>query len=338
MPDRYDRQKRVSTIGTIGQRAIEAATVLIAGTGALGTYAAEQLARAGVGRLLLVDPDVVSISNLQRQTLFEEADVGDLKVQAAKTHLQAINRTVEIDTYPEPLTRDLLRETAFDVVLDCLDNYAARDLLNQAALAQGFDYIFASCAGNFGSVMAISPTAHACLNCVYPNLNDLKKTDCDLIGVNTALVPLVSAMQVSLALHYFVAPDELSFNQMHTIDNWAMTQQAFKVEKSATCPMCHRQSWPDTVDTEPTLKVLCGTQTYQTNDVQLPTISQLSAFLTARSIPFKHFKAFISFEWHGYTISCFKNQKMLLYGLPDLASATTLLQELTETLQREVSA
>lgn len=338
MTGRYDRQERVTAIGKTGQQQIEAATVLIAGVGALGTYAAEQLVRAGVSTLILVDPDVVSTTNLQRQTLFTEADVGALKVDAASAHLRAINSQASILTAPQPLDRAFLDEHPADLVLDCLDNYGTRDLINQAALANHFDYIYASCAGTFGSVMAVSPTTHACLNCVYPNLNDLKQTDCDLIGVNTALVPLVSALQVSLALHYLVDKASVAFDQLYTIDNWTMTQQTFTVRKNPACAMCHRDAWPaEPVADADTLSVLCGTQTYQATQAALPELAKVEQFLTRQQHPYKRFKAFLSFEWHGYAVSTFKNHKLLLYGLPDLEAATNLYHDLSTTLNQEAT-
>ena len=164
---------------------------------------AEQLVRAGVKRLVLIDPDTVDVTNLQRQSLFTEADANQqrLKVEAAKEHLHEINSACQITAIPAPITADLIDEYQFTLCLDCLDNYQARDLLNKLAIIKNFDYLFASCAGTYGNVMAISPQNHPCLNCLFPNINELKQNDCDLIGVNTALIPIVAGLQVSLALH-----------------------------------------------------------------------------------------------------------------------------------------
>ncbi|WP_282800968.1 HesA/MoeB/ThiF family protein [Secundilactobacillus kimchicus] len=336
MPDRFDRQKRVKVIGEPGQRRIEQATVIIAGVGALGTYAAAQLIRAGVAGLILVDPDVVTLTNLQRQALFTEADVGELKVTAAKRHLLEINHSAHIQVVPESIDRSFFEDHPATLVLDCLDNYTARDTINQAALAGHFDYIFASCAGTFGSVMPVSPTHHACLNCLYPNLAELKQTDCDLIGVNTALVPLVSALQVSLALHYLVDRASVQFDRLYTFDNWTMTQQTFRVQKADQCAMCHRLTWPVPTDTSDTLQVLCGTQTYQVTHALLPSLPLIEQYLENQKVPYKRFKTFLSFNWDGYTISLFKNQKLLLYGVSDLEAATRLYQTIKTAFNQEV--
>lgn len=331
MLNRYDRQERVTVIGHDGQRRINAATILIVGVGALGSYAAEQLVRAGVGHLILVDPDTVSLTNLQRQALFTEADVRDqaLKVDAAKNHLQAINHHVEITAYPAALDDDLLQTLTFDLVLDCLDNYGTRILINRAALVERFDYIFASCAGTFGTVMPIRAWQHACLNCVYPNLEALQQTDCDLLGVNTALVPIIAGLQVSLALHYLVVPTSVDFGQLTTIDNWQLSQQTFHVRKNPNCPTCQRTNWDLTTApiTNP-VQVLCGTATYQARFTQKPNLAAITDWLLDRQFSIKSYASFISFKWEDRPISIFKNGKVMLYNIPDLDAATATFNRL----------
>lgn len=333
--NRYDRQERVKVIGKTGQQRLSKATVLIAGVGALGSYTASQLLRAGVTHLILIDPDVVSMTNLQRQALFTEQDVldGVFKVDAAKNHLLAIDHTATIDVYPEPLSESHLTELKFDLVLDCLDNFRTRDFLNKMALKHQFDYIFASCAGTFGSVMPVSPTDHGCLNCLYPNLDDLKQTDCDLIGVNTALVPLVSGLQVSLAIHYLVDKASVNFEQLSTIDNWQMTFQNFKIKKNSDCPICQRNDWSISPSKNLNqVSVLCGTQTYSVQMSNVPTLDCLNDWLKQHAIAFRQFKSFSTFKWQDYSVSVFKTGKVLLYGIPTLKEATAIYQTLTQAL------
>lgn len=334
--NRYDRQERVKVIGKAGQQKLNAATVLIAGVGALGSYTASQLLRAGVKHLILIDPDVVSTTNLQRQALFTEQDVADelFKVDAAKTHLLAIDHAAIIDAYPEPLSQSHLTDLKFDLVLDCLDNFRTRDLLNKVALSQNFDYVFASCAGTFGSVMAISPTKHPCLNCLYPNLDELKQTDCDLIGVNTALVPLVSGLQVSLALHYLVDKISVNFGQLITIDNWQLTFQNFKIKKDSHCPICSQHNWTMPVEqSSDQVTALCGTQTYSVQMSSSLNLAQFNQWLTDQEISYRQFKSFSTFHWQGYSISLFKTGKLLLYGVPTLNEATSIYQNLKRAMQ-----
>lgn len=158
--DRYDRQIRVHQIGPAGQKRIAQSHVVIIGLGATGSYAAEQLTRAGVGTLTLIDSDTVSLTNLQRQTLFDETDVDQeaFKVEAAAQKLGQINHSVTLNIFPKRFTPELLAQVPpFDLVLDCTDNFTTRDLLNRLACNQGFAFIMAACAGTAGSVMLFDP-------------------------------------------------------------------------------------------------------------------------------------------------------------------------------------
>ncbi|WP_420805524.1 HesA/MoeB/ThiF family protein [Lentilactobacillus farraginis] len=332
--DRYDRQKRVAVIGKTGQESLQRATILIAGVGALGSYATEQLARAGVGKLILIDPDTVSLTNLQRQALFTEKDATKqkLKVEAAADHLHRINATTVIDCYPTPLSADQLENLTFDLALDCLDNYQARDLLNRAAVRFNFDFIFASCAGTFGNVMAISPQVGPCLNCLFPNINDLKKNDCDLIGVNTALVPMVSAIQTSLAIKYLVAPREIAFNQLITVDNWQLSQTNFQISKSANCPVCQNKhpTLPQVKNQQ--LRLLCGSQTYTATlrtKLDLPKMINFAQKGNCLKMAFKHF---LKLSWQNHEISWFPNGKVLLYAVASSQEAEMLFNRFDQAI------
>lgn len=329
--DRYDRQRRVHTIGDKGQAKINHSTVLIVGMGALGTYAAAQLVRAGIGKLILVDPDIVTLTNLQRQALFTEEDASSstLKVEAAKQRLLQINSQVEIIAIPAPLSADLIDECSFDLCLDCLDNYSARDLLNRLAIKNHFDYVFASCAGNYGNVMVISPANHPCLNCLFPNINELKQNDCDIIGVNTALIPLVAGMQVSQALHYLVAEDSVDFDQLLTVNNWSMSSARFKINKNPHCPTCQRPS-AITVDEQKTeLHMLCGEGAFYTN-LKQPILDKWRSHLNRDGKLLGSSPLFIHFSWRGRPVSLFKNGKLIMYQLEDSKEATTQLVSLKQ--------
>lgn len=334
--DRYDRQKRVRQIGPAGQAKLQQATILIVGVGGLGSYAAAALARAGVKRLILVDPDVVSLTNLQRQALFTEDDClhRRFKVAAAKDHLREINNTVEVMAIPSPLTTDIIVDNQFDLCLDCLDNYGARDLLNQLAIKYNFDYLFASCAGSYGNVMAVSPREHPCLNCVFPNLDDLKQADCDLIGVNTALLPLIAGMQVSLALHYLVDRATIDFDHLITYDNWSMAANKFKVNKRTDCPSCQEdRPTVNQQDGSQQLRMLCGENAFYIR-LSLPIeLTAWVAYLKHAGLLKGSSPLFIHFSWHQRPVSLFRNGKLIMYDLPDCKNADQQLASLTKLAQ-----
>ena len=337
--NRYDRQERVHQIGSIGQQKISHATIMIVGVGALGSYTAEQLVRAGVKRLVLIDPDTVDVTNLQRQSLFTEADASQqrLKVEAAKEHLHKINSVCQITAIPAPITADLIDEYQFTLCLDCLDNYQARDLLNKLAIIKNFDYLFASCAGTYGNVMAISPQNHPCLNCLFPNINELKQNDCDLIGVNTALIPIVAGLQVSLAFHYLVDKTQVNFNELITVDNWSMQFSKFAINKNCHCPACAK---PSSISLEeesaPELHMLCGENAYYTVKEKPINFGRLKEFLAKKELLINANRLFLHFKWENRPVSIFKNGKIVMYDLPTSAIAQKQFKSLNILMKEDL--
>lgn len=338
--NRYDRQEMVQQIGVIGQQKVSRATIMIIGVGAIGSYAAEQLVRAGVKKLILIDPDTIDITNLQRQAIFTEEDAKQkrLKVEVAKEHLHKINSACQIIAIPAPFTVDLVDEYQFDLCLDCLDNYQARDLLNNLAIIKKFDYLFASCAGTYGNVMAISPQNHPCLNCLFPNINELKQNDCDLIGVNTALIPVVAGLQVSLALHYLVDKEQVNFNELITVDNWSMQFSKFVINKNSHCPACTN---PSNISLEeesaPELHMLCGENAYYTVKEKPIDFGRLKEFLAKKELLINANRLFLHFKWENRPVSLFKNGKIVMYDLPTAAIAQKQFKSLNTLMKEDLS-
>src|SRR5580700_1818945 len=171
--ERYSRQILFSGIGEEGQEKLLASSAVLVGCGALGTVTANLLVRAGIGRLAIIDRDSVEASNLQRQTLFEEADARDAmpKAIAAERRLRAINSGVQV----EGIVADVTPENALDLLagfplfLDGTDNFETRLLLNDAAISLGVPWIYAAAVGSYGVTMTILPGATACLACLVEN-------------------------------------------------------------------------------------------------------------------------------------------------------------------------
>ncbi|MCD2255674.1 HesA/MoeB/ThiF family protein [Lactobacillus sp. CC-MHH1034] len=335
--NRYDRQERVRQIGPAGQHQLNQAHVLIVGAGALGSYCAELLTRAGVGRLDIFDPDTVSLTNLQRQTIFTEQDAQQdtFKVDALQKNLIKINHHVIVHGHPYELSESRLRTLdKFDLAIDCTDNFAARELLNQLALKYKFNYIFGSCAGVSGQVMAIDPQTGPCLACLFPNLQALKQTDCDLLGVNTALIPIVSGLQVSLAIKLLIAPDQMAFNQLITINNWTLKQDTFTILKNPQCPVCQRPVTEVAADFKNELHVLCGTNVYAIYLPETISVSVLKQYLTAQKIPQQANPLGVQFKWQALAMTFFKNHKLMIYDAPTKTVAQTAYQQLTQVLDQ----
>ncbi|MEO8658944.1 MAG: ThiF family adenylyltransferase, partial [Bryobacteraceae bacterium] len=169
--DRYSRQIRYKPLGEAGQRRIMAAHVTIVGCGALGSFHAGALARAGVGRIRLIDRDYVELSNLQRQWLYDETDAeeGLPKAVAAARHLAHVNSGVAV----EPVVADLTPSNASellsgtDLILDGADNFEVRYLINDWCVQQSVPWIYGAAVGSYGLTMAILPGQGPCLRCVF---------------------------------------------------------------------------------------------------------------------------------------------------------------------------
>src|ERR1700678_4188975 len=166
--EKYSRQILFEGIGEAGQEKILQASAVLAGCGALGTVVASLLVRAGVGRLRIIDRDFVEPSNLQRQTLFEEADAREAlpKAVAAERRLRAINSDVQVEGVVADLTAENCAELlgGFQPVLDGTDNFQTRLLLNDAAISLGVPWIYAAAVGSYGVTMTIRPGETACLD------------------------------------------------------------------------------------------------------------------------------------------------------------------------------
>src|SRR5690625_3838806 len=207
MIDRYSRQKLFKPIGEIGQQMFSNKHVLILGCGALGSANSENLVRAGIGKLTLIDRDYVELSNLQRQQLYTEKDVEDQvpKAFAAKTSLQQINSEIDIQAYVldatpvslQPLLQDI------DLVIDATDNFETRMMLNDLMQKNSIPWIFGSCVGSTGMSYTILPNETPCLGCLLDSMPGSGAT-CDSVGIISPAVQMVVAHQTTEAFKILV--------------------------------------------------------------------------------------------------------------------------------------
>jgi adenylyltransferase/sulfurtransferase len=209
---RYSRQMVLPGVGRSGQARLRAARVDILGLGALGSELAECLARAGVGKLRLIDRDYLELHNLQRQVLYTEADVAAAlpKAIAAQAHLQAINGGVALEPQVVDATTENIAELIADtdLVLDATDNFAARYLLNDACVQAGRPWIYSAVLGTAGMVMVVRPGQTACLRCLFdtPPPPGASPT-CETAGVLGPAVQVVAGLAGAAALQLLLGGD-----------------------------------------------------------------------------------------------------------------------------------
>jgi molybdopterin/thiamine biosynthesis adenylyltransferase len=238
---------RFRPLGVEGQKKLLASRVLVCGCGALGSVSAELLARAGVGHLRIVDRDFLELNNLQRQSLYDEADVasGLPKAEAAARKLRSINSEITI----EPLVADIGFKNVTtlmdgcDLVVDGTDNFETRFLLNDACLESHVPWIFAGCLGAEGQTMTVIPEQSACLHCLMPDGPPDPGTmpTCDNAGILATIIAVMASIQVTEALKILVGQlDQVSrsLTVINLWDNQYRTLDTSQLRHQGPCPAC----------------------------------------------------------------------------------------------------
>ena len=243
MNQRYSRQILFPPIGAGGQERLGRSSVAIVGCGALGSVAAEQLARAGIGSLRLIDRDFVEESNLQRQCLFTEdhARLALPKAVAAESILGAMNSQVEVDGVVEDLTHRNIEALCggTDLILDGTDNFETRYLLNDYSLRTGRTWIYGACVGSYGTAFAFRPRTTPCLQCLFPQPPAPGSAEtCDTSGILAPVVHVVASYQVAQVLKILVGAEPAS--TMLKFDVWENRVKLVSLRgaRDPDCPCC----------------------------------------------------------------------------------------------------
>lgn len=337
LADRYRKQIAFANWGIAAQQHLSQATVLIIGCGALGTAQAHLLARAGVGKLILVDRDFVDLSNLQRQTLFVERDVeqGLPKVVAAAAHLAAINRHVEI----LPVIQDVTWENighhvpGADVVLDGTDNFETRFLINDACIRWGKPWVYGGCLGAAGQTMTIVPGQTACLACLIPTGPPAAGSlpTCDTSGVLGTIIQMIAALQVSEALKLIGGQAAGISRRLTVIDSWELGFRSLSLEKLAAtgCDVCRggRFDWLAGRQRTQT-HVLCGRNSVQ---VSLPVpqpwdLAGLARQLESQGQVLRN-PYLVKFRQGTWGLTAFPDGRVIVSGTEDADAAKTWLRQ-----------
>lgn len=240
-PDRYHRQILLPGVGPEGQRLLADSHALLVGVGALGSAIAEHLARAGVGRLTLIDRDVVELTNLQRQSLYSEQDLGLPKVEAAAARLALINSSVSLNPVVADLSsssaRRQIEHAGPSIILDGTDNFDTRYLLNDAAVAMSIPLVLGGVVATRGTHMVVRPGG-PCLRCAFPDPPAPgSEPTCDTAGVLGPAVAVVAALQASSALRILLRhPPDL--DQLTSLDLWAGEWRRIALSRDDRCPCC----------------------------------------------------------------------------------------------------
>ena len=238
---RYSRQILLPEFGTEAQDRLLAARVLIVGAGGLGSPVALYLAAAGVGTLAIADPDVVDISNLQRQILHGQADLGRAKVDSARDRLSALNPDVQIIALATRLEGEALREQVerADLVVDASDNFATRFAINAACVAMRTPLVSGAAIRMEGQVAVFRPDLpdSPCYRCLYREVGETEQT-CAENGVLAPIVGIVGSLQALEAIKVLTGIGETLCGRLLIIDGKRLDIRTLRLSRDPECPVC----------------------------------------------------------------------------------------------------
>ena len=231
---RYDRQIKLTEVGTEGQKKLRNAKVLLVGVGGLGCPAAMYLSGAGVGKIGLMDHDKVDMSNLHRQVLFQESDLGRSKAVVAKEQLEKQNSEVQFEVYEEPLTIENAENiiNQYDVILDGTDNFETKYLINDACILTDKPWVFASIYKNEGQLSVFNFEDGPTYRCVFPK-STRQNISCEATGVLGVLPGILGTLQAAEVLKIILGAGEVLSGKLKLINMMRASEQTIKISR---CP------------------------------------------------------------------------------------------------------
>lgn len=237
---RYSRQIMLDDIGLDGQQRLMNARVTVVGAGGLGTPILTHLAAMGAGHIRVVDRDTIELTNLHRQTLYTEADIGRPKVDAAAARLRQINPDADIRTMPVSVNRRSARSVVegSDVVIDALDSVDARYALNEACVDSNIPFVTGGAVGTSGQVFVVMPGKTACYECAFPGMTDDEMPSCGIEGVNPAILSVIGGLEVSEAVRILCGWEPATLGHVLHVNITTADFIRVRMGHVAECPTC----------------------------------------------------------------------------------------------------
>ncbi len=329
--ERYSRQVLFAGIGAAGQARLGAAAVAIVGVGATGAATASLLARAGVGRLRLIDRDFVEASNLQRQILFDEADACEAlpKAEAARRHILAFNSTITVEARIADLVPANVYELldGVELVLDCSDNFETRYLLNDYCVEQGKPWIYAGAVGAQAATMNILPGDTACLACLFPSAPLGAGETCDTAGILGMAVNLAASVQACEALKVLCGGDGVRRSFL-SFDLWGNGRAEIAAGRPRVgCRVCGDRVFEHLAGVGRAHVTLCGRNSVQIHEgrraVSLPVLIEKLRGLRDVS-ELRGNGMLVRFRRGELVVTVFADGRALVQGTTDVAVARSV--------------
>jgi molybdopterin-synthase adenylyltransferase len=337
--EKYSRQILFSGIGEAGQQRLLDASAVLVGCGALGSVAAGLLVRAGIGHLRVIDRDFVEPSNLQRQTLFDEADAGQSlpKAIAAERHLRAINSSVKIEGIVSDVTPKNVAELLdrFPLILDGTDNFETRLLLNDAAVSLSVPWIYAAAVGSYGVTMTVRPGETACLACVLESKDfadghangrpSAAEETCDTAGVLNSAVGVVASIEVAEAVKLLTENRGALNGRLVSYDVWTGKFQSIHVARNPECRACAFREFTFLSGAAQPHITLCGRDSVQIHERNRRLdLQELGRRLGVSAGEVRNNDFLLRFRVPPYDLTVFADGRAIIKGTKDPSIARSL--------------
>ncbi len=331
LEDRYSRQAAFPAIGHDGQGRIQKSSAVLIGVGALGTHLASHLVRAGIGKLTIIDRDIVEASNLQRQLLYDEADAhaANPKAIAAATRLREINKSVEIEALIEDFDLEVYESmpAKFDILLDGTDNFATRYLLNDLSVRDDSPWLYAGAVGSTARAMAIVPGRSPCLRCLVPDPPAAAELGtCETAGALGPAIAMAAGFQAAQALRIMSGHEPV--RGMFVADVWS-GECGLRLKDhppQEDCPSCGTKTYPSLQQPPHETLKLCGRDAVQIRPPRGKEIDlgKLAIELARIAPDLESSEQMLRFTVDGCRISVFRGGRALLFGVSEPQRARIL--------------
>ena len=329
MIDRYSRQTLCRAIGEAGQKKLAGSSVVVIGCGALGTVIANTLVRAGVGKVRVIDRDLIEYHNLQRQILFDEEDVKNQvpKAIAAERHLKKVNSSIEIEGIVADVHYANIEELVggFDLMLDGLDNPETRFLINDVSLKHGIPWIYGGAIATYGMTMNIIPGQTPCFRCLFTSVPPPGVIPtCDRAGVISPAPSIIGSLQSVEAMKILIGAKEISHDVIY-IDVWQGVFDRFQPSFRQDCPTCQGNYEFLQRHFGVRTTVLCGQYSVQVLDPKVEKLSlpELAKHLKA-SGEVSYNENTVNFKVNGHEMVIFPDGRLILRNSFDESLAREL--------------
>ena len=258
--DRYSRQIMLEEIGYQGQQRIRAAKVCVVGVGGLGNPITTRLVAMGIGKIRIIDRDVIELSNLHRQTMFDETDVGQVKVEVAAKKLKKLNPDVQIESLPISINDYTALDAVegCDLVIDALDSVNARYALNKACVEKNIPFVTGAAVGVSGQAFTILPGKTACYSCMFPALDEDSMPTCSIEGVHPSILSIIGGIEVAEAVKIIIGKTPSLADKILHVDLENLDFVMTRTFRADECPVCGTGKSETTPKQELIIEELCG--------------------------------------------------------------------------------